>query len=300
MRSMAAFHERLRPDWKSLTVGPTTQLSLIRSQTLEVNMTFARSLTFSVGLLIWSAQISAHEFWIESSKHYTDEGDTIDLILKVGETFRGSAQPFLPDETEKFLVINQDKRSIQGLLGDSRPAAKVIVNEGLNRIIHQTTAFSIRFGEGDERWENYVALDGLKPQLDQYPNEPHTVPVTERYVRVAKNFVKVGHDETADTLSGEMPFELVLEGGWKQLTPGNYVFTLFDGQKPLESVLIKAFRHSDRSVVSEAYTNSGGQVTLELPSVDRYLISGVVIRPDEDPNYDWISHWPTITLEVIN
>jgi hypothetical protein len=300
MRSMAAFHERLRPDWKSLTVGPTTQLSLIRSQTLEVNMTFARSLTFSVGLLIWSAQISAHEFWIESSKHYTDEGDTIDLILKVGETFRGSAQPFLPDETEKFLVINQDKRSIQGLLGDSRPAAKVIVNEGLNRIIHQTTAFSIRFGEGDERWENYVALDGLKPQLDQYPNEPHTVPVTERYVRVAKNFVKVGHDETADTLSGEMPFELVLEGGWKQLTPGNYAFTLFDGQKPLESVLIKAFRHSDRSVVSEAYTNSDGQVTLELPSVDRYLISGVVIRPDEDPNYDWISHWPTITLEVIN
>lgn len=263
-------------------------------------MTFARSLTFSVGLLIWSAQISAHEFWIESSKHYTDEGDTIDLILKVGETFRGSAQPFLPDETEKFLVINQDKRSIQGLLGDSRPAAKVIVSEGLNRIIHQTTAFSIRFGEGDERWENYVALDGLKPQLDQYPNEPHTVPVTERYVRVAKNFVKVGHDETADTLSGEMPFELVLEGGWKQLTPGNYVFTLFDGQKPLESVLIKAFRHSDRSVVSEAYTNSDGQVTLELPSVDRYLISGVVIRPDEDPNYDWISHWPTITLEVIN
>jgi hypothetical protein len=297
---MAAFHERLRPDWKSLTVGPTTQLSLIRSQTLEVNMTFARSLTFSVGLLIWSAQISAHEFWIESSKHYTDEGDTIDLILKVGETFRGSAQPFLPDETEKFLVINQDKRSIQGLLGDSRPAAKVIVNEGLNRIIHQTTPFSIRFGEGDERWENYVALDGLKPQLDQYPNEPHTVPVTERYVRVAKNFVKVGHDETADTLSGEMPFELVLEGGWKQLTPGNYTFTLFDGQKPLESVLIKAFRHSDRSVVSEAYTNSDGQVTLELPSVDRYLISGVVIRPDEDPNYDWISHWPTITLEVIN
>jgi hypothetical protein len=297
---MAAFHERLRPDWKSLTVGPTTQLSLIRSQTLEVNMTFARSLTFSVGLLIWSAQISAHEFWIESSKHYTDEGDTIDLILKVGETFRGSAQPFLPDETEKFLVINQGKRSIQGLLGDSRPAAKVIVSEGLNRIIHQTTPFSIRFGEGDERWDNYVALDGLKPQLDQYPNEPHTVPVTERYVRVAKNFVKVGHDETADTLSGEMPFELVLEGGWKQLTPGNYVFTLFDGQKPLESVLIKAFRHSDRSVVSEAYTNSDGQVTLELPSVDRYLISGVVIRPDEDPNYDWISHWPTITLEVIN
>jgi hypothetical protein len=41
-------------------------------------------------------------------------------------------------------------------------------------------------------------------------------------------------------------------------------------------------------------------VELELPSTDRYLISGVVIRPDNDPDYDWMSHWPTITLEVVN
>ena len=263
-------------------------------------MTLSRSLTFSVGLLLWSAQISAHEFWVEPSKHYTTTGESIDLILKVGETFRGSAQPYLPDEIAKFLVINQEKHLIQGLLGDSRPAAKVTVDNGLNRIIHQTTPFSIRFGEGDERWDNYVALDGLKPQLDQYPNEPQTVPVTERYVRVAKSFIKVGEGETLDTLSGEMPFELVLEGRWKKLTPADYAFTLFDGQTPLEGVLIKAFRHSDRSVVSEAYTNSDGQVALQLPSADRYLISGVVIRPDTDPNYDWISHWPTITLEVLN
>ena len=46
---------------------------------------------------------------------------------------------------------------------------------------------------------------------------------------------------------------------------------------PLENVLIKAFRHSDRAVVSEAYTDrmAGG---LELARADRYLISGVVIR----------------------
>ena len=69
---------------------------------------------------------------------------------------------------------------------------------------------------------------------------------------------------------------------------------------PLDSVLVKAFRHSDRAVVSEAYTDANGRVELELPSADRYLISGVVIRPDDDPDYDWISHWPTITLEVVN
>ena len=59
-------------------------------------MTIARSLTFSVGLLIWSTQIQGHEFWIEPSKHYTVQTTLAELTLKVGETFRGSAQPYLP------------------------------------------------------------------------------------------------------------------------------------------------------------------------------------------------------------
>ncbi|MEE2821049.1 MAG: DUF4198 domain-containing protein [Pseudomonadota bacterium] len=263
-------------------------------------MTIARSLTFSFGLLIWSTQIQGHEFWIEPSKHYTTANSIVDLTLKVGETFRGSAQPYLPVDTATFIVIGQTKREIQGLLGDSRPAATVVVEDGLNRVIHQTTPFSIRFGDEDERWANYITLDGLQPQLDQHPGISQIVPVKERYVRVAKSFIKSGQAKVNDSLSGEMPFELVLEGQWAQIPPGNYAFTLYDGQTPIESVLVKAFRHSDRAVVSEAYTDANGRVELELPSADRYLISGVVIRPDDDSNYDWISHWPTITLEVVN
>ena len=263
-------------------------------------MTIARSLTFSVGLLIWSTQIQGHEFWIEPSKHYTTVNSTIELTLKVGETFRGSAQPYLPVDTATFIVIGQTKREIEGLLGDSRPAATVNVDHGLNRVIHQTTPFSIRFGDDDERWANYISLDGLQRQLDQHPAIPQSVPVSERYVRVAKSFIKTGQAKVNDSLSGEMPFELVLEGQWTQIIPGNYAFTLYDGNTPLESVLIKAFRHSDRAVVSEAHTDANGRVELELPSADRYLISGVIIRPDNDPDYDWMSHWPTITLEVVN
>ena len=169
-------------------------------------MTIARSLTFSVGLLIWSTQIQGHEFWIEPSKHYTTVNSTVELTLKVGETFRGSAQPYLPVDTATFIVIGQTKREIKGLLGDSRPAATVAVDDGLNRVIHQTTPFSIRFGDDDERWANYITLDGLQRQLDQHPAIPQIVPVTERYVRVAKSFIKTGQAKVNDSLSGEMPF----------------------------------------------------------------------------------------------
>ena len=263
-------------------------------------MTLHHSLTFSIGLLIASTQIQAHEFWIEPSDHYTDVNQTIDITLKVGETFRGSAQPYLPEETANFVLINQTKQSISGLLGDSRPAARAQVSAGLNQLIHQTTPFSIRFGDGDERWANYIALDGLEQQLNQHVDLPKTVPVTERYVRCAKSLIQVGGARVEDTLTGEMPFEFVLNGSWSQLNTGNYQVTLFEQQTPLEGVLVKAFRHSDRQVVAEAYTDQDGQVNLNLPTADRYLLSGVVIRPDTDPNYDWISHWPSLTIEVVN
>lgn len=263
-------------------------------------MTLHHSLTFSIGLLVLSTQIQAHEFWIEPSDHYTGVNQTIDITFKVGETFRGSAQSYLPEETANFILSNQTKQSITGLLGDARPAARTQVREGLNQLIHETTPFSIRFGDDDERWANYIALDGLEQQLNQYADLPKTVPVTERYVRCAKSLIKVGDARVEDTLTGELPFELVLDGGWSQLHTGNYQVTLFEQQSPLKGVLVKAFRHSDRQVVAEAYTDQDGQVNLNLPTADRYLLSGVVIRPDTDPNYDWISHWPSLTIEVVN
>ena len=263
-------------------------------------MAIRHSLTLSVALLCSSSQVSAHEFWIEASSHYANPNDTVELILKVGQTFRGSAQPLLPDEVERFIQITDVTKPIDGLLGDSRPAARVTATDGLNQIIHLTTPFSIRFGDGDERWENYIKLDGLGPQLSQYSGVPTVVPVTERYIRCAKSLIKTGDADVSDSRSGQMPFELVFGGSWNQISVGRHQITLFKGDIPLENVLVKAFRYGDRAVVSEAYTGINGSVQLDLPTADRYLISGVVIQPDSDPNYDWISYWPTITLEVIN
>ena len=80
-------------------------------------MIIIRSLTLYAGLLLSSSQIAAHEFWIEASKHYGEPDETVALILKVGETFRGSAQPLLPDEVERFVHVTDKSRTIDGLLG---------------------------------------------------------------------------------------------------------------------------------------------------------------------------------------
>ena len=261
-------------------------------------MTLHYRLIFCIVAVLGGTPATAHEFWIEPSAHYAEPGTSVGITLKVGETFRGSAQPYLNDEVEKFLVVTDVIKAISGLLGDSRPAAKVTLNTGLHQIIHLTTASSIRFGDGDKRWENYIQLDGLRKQLEQYPDIPQSVPITERYIRCAKSLIKSGSVPTKDHLSGQLPLELVLNGSWSTISKGVKTFTLFDDKTPLPGILIKAFRQSDRIVVAEAYTNKQGQIKLDLPTNDRYLISGVVIRPDINKNYNWLSYWPSLTIQV--
>ena len=261
-------------------------------------MTLHHRLIFCIAVMLGGTPAIAHEFWIEPSAHYAAPGTTVGITLKVGETFRGSAQPYLNDEVEKFGVVTDVVKSISGLLGDSRPAAKVTLDTGIHQVIHLTTPSSIRFGIGDKRWENYIQLDGLRSQLERHPNVPQSVPVAERYIRCAKSLIKSGSGPTTDYLSGQLPFELVLNGSWSTIIKGVQTFTLFDNGKPLSGILIKAFRQSDRIVVSEAYTDEQGQIRLDLPTNDRYLISGVVIRPDIDRHYNWLSHWPSLTIQV--
>lgn len=259
-------------------------------------MTIHQRLLPCIAGLLLSGQVTAHEFWIEPTAHKANPGDAVQLLLKVGENFRGSAQPYLPDDFVRFEHVSVGATvPISGLLGDSRPAATVTVAPGLNQIIHHTVPFDIVFNAGDARWADYIALDGLAEQLAAHPELPQVTPVSERYVRSVKSLIVGGPMAPADRLTGRLPYELVLEG---TLTPGAQTFRLYEDNGYKSGILIKAFRHSDRAVVDQAITDREGQVTLNLPTADRYLISGVVIAPDSDPNFDWLSHWPALTLEI--
>ena len=259
-------------------------------------MTIHQRLLPCIAAMLFSTEVLSHEFWIEPSAHQAAPGEEIQLLLKVGERFRGSAQPYLPNDFERFEHISSNATvPIEGLLGDSRPAARILTAPGLNQIIHHTVPFDIQFPDGDARWADYVALDGLADQLAAHPNLPQVTPVSERYVRSVKSLIVSGPMTPADRLTGRLPYELVLEG---TLTAGSQSFRLYEARSGKPGILIKAFRHSDRTVVDQAITDADGRVQLNLPSADRYLVSGVVIAPDSNPRFDWLSHWPALTLEI--
>ena len=255
-------------------------------------------LTLCLIILLINSHGHTHEFWISPSTFSAEPGTIIDLELFVGQQFRGTNMPFIPSDIELFELVHEtNTKTIKGLMGDSKPAAKITLYQGLNTVIYLTTPARIHFDHGDKRWAHYIEEDGLQRQLNLYPNLPQAVPISERYIRSVKSLITT--EKTTDNLSERLPFELVVQSSLP-LKAGEHAIQLLAEKKPVPDVMIKAFRYSDRSITDLGYTNQEGFVTLNLPTPNRYLISGVVIRPDDNPYYDWISYWPALTLEVSN
>ena len=255
--------------------------------------------------LMWAGtliplSVSGHEFWLDPSAHRLERIDSVGIQFRVGQDFRGSAQPYLDRDIATFTHHRTDGDAlITGLLGDSRPAAKVTIQPGLNIITHLTTPQPITFRPDESIWADYVVLDGLEAQIAAHPDLPHVPPVSERYIRSAKTLI-IGPGITASQRDREtaLPFELILETPPGRLSAGPHRFRITTDGIPTNGILIKAFRASDRQTVDQRVSDTMGWVSLDLPTPDRYLISGVRIDPDTQGDADWISYWASLTLEV--
>ncbi|NBS11653.1 MAG: DUF4198 domain-containing protein [Gammaproteobacteria bacterium] len=255
---------------------------------------------FVWSLSVLSLTVSGHEFWLDPSAHQVTTSQSIGLQFRVGQEFRGSAQPYLQRDINTFMHLwPSGEAPITGVLGDSRPAVKLTIKPGLNLITHLTTPQPISFRPEDAIWANYLVLDGLEAQVAAHPDVPQVPPVSERYIRSAKTLVLgPGTSSSARDRDTFLPFELILETPPVRLFPGPHRFQITTDGQPTPGILVKAFRYSDRKTVDQRVSATDGWVSLDLPSADRYLISGVRIDPDTDGLADWLSYWASLTLEV--
>lgn len=242
--------------------------------------------------------VKAHEFWLEPSDYNPQTGTSIGITLLVGQNFEGNPQPFIQSNINDFRILTKKNQfRISGRMGDSRPAANVVITEGLSQITHLTEAFSIEF-TNQEKWDNYIASDGLEAQIKR-PKSRQKVPITERYIRSAKTLIL--SSDTSEVFKDKptgLPFELILTSPTDQWTKGSHLFTLNLHGNPISGVLVKAFSHKKKLMVSKAITNQLGEARLQLPTDDVYLISGVHIEPDPQSKSDWKSFWASLTLSI--
>lgn len=246
----------------------------------------------------------AHEFWIEPDAYQVDPGEAMTARLRVGETFAGAEQTYLPRNFERFDMQCDGKLSeVLGRAGD-RPALNVeATGEGLCVIIHQTRDYTLTYRDW-QKFVNFVEHKDFDGVLQDHAARglPETNFV-ELYSRYAKSLIAVGDGAGADTEVGLLT-EIVAEANpyTDDLSEGLPLRVLFDGAPRADAQVELFAKAPDGQVdVTLHRTDDEGRVTIPVQAGYAYLADAVVLRalsPEEDDDPVWESLWASLTFAV--
>ncbi|WP_439524030.1 DUF4198 domain-containing protein [Marivita sp.] len=248
--------------------------------------------------------LSAHEFWIEPEAYQVPSGGTMSASLRVGETFGGAAQSYLPRNFERFDMQCAGQLSkVPGRAGD-RPALTVQAPpDGLCVIIHQTRDYTLTYRDW-QKFVNFVEHKDFAGVLDAH--RARGLPETEfveLYSRYAKSLIAVGDGAGADTEVG-LETEIVAEANpyTDDMTGGLPIRVLYNGE-PRADAQVEVFAKPPAGKVEVMLyrTDADGRVTLPVQAGHAYLADAVILRPlDPEAEKDpvWESIWASLTFAV--
>lgn len=262
-----------------------------------------RLLLTVICLLAGAAPAAAHDFWIEPAEFRPAVGESVPVVLRVGEDFSGTSQPFVPDWLVDFSVGGVDGRTpVKGFAGDDPATVLTARAPGLQLIGYYSQRSFVNLDA--DRFNAYLATEGLDAVIKARQRRGESATNgRELYSRCAKSLVRVGAaagSKGFDQVLG-YPLELVPRTDPYALSPpGDLPLTLTYLGKPVAGVLVVAFTAEQPAQRLRARTDGRGNVRLRLDRPGRWLIKAVhmVELPDSDPQADWESFWASLTFEL--
>ena len=262
-----------------------------------------RIATFSLvcALFLGSTTANSHEFWLEPNTYSPKVNEDVGILLKVGQHFGGALYPYLSNRFFKF-TTQQDgaAKTVEGLDGDDDPAVKLAFpDERLAILTYHSKSFDLNY-ETIAKFKRFLGNTGLDEILKRHrtAGKPETS-IDERYYRAAKLLLNVGSKALGEDRFTGMPLELVAERNPYGLAAGEKlpVRLLYKG-KPIEGILITAFKKSNPEAAQKRRTNKAGLAMIPLPASGAWLLNAVhMIEPAPDDGIHWISLWASMTFE---
>src|SRR3989338_1339803 len=103
---------------QALALQRQTNFSIFRTHIRPAQMTRLHAL-LAAALLLPTAPVQAHDFWIEPDAFRPPAGAQVRLTLRVGQHFSGESRPYVPQFFERFVYTGpQGERPVAGELGD--------------------------------------------------------------------------------------------------------------------------------------------------------------------------------------
>jgi len=253
-------------------------------------------------LIVVSAQLAAHEYWIEPVSYQLAPGERLKAQLKVGQRFSGDTQVYLPGNIRQFQITSGDTVSeVNSRIGDLPALDQRIPAAGLTTVSLVSNIYTLKYTESGQ-FEQFLAYEGLERILDEHRRRG--LPASgfkEAYQRFAKSLVQVGDGNGADRLLG-LGFEWLLETNPYRVADNRLQARLFWRGVPLEAVKARLFvRRDGRIEETLLTTDKQGRVRFSPQPGSEILLNAVQMREPSSrfpapEGSAWISYWTTMTF----
>lgn len=261
----------------------------------------AAAATFLALVALFTAPLTAHDFWIEPATFEPAAGATVAVRLVVGQRFRGDALPRNPALIERFVLVSgTGEVPVLGRPADEPAGTVTIARPGLSWIAYRSLESPLSLDA--EKFEEYLREEGLDAVVAERARRGESrSPSRELFSRSAKALVAVGGGGSSgfDRRLG-LALELVPEKNPYALAPGEElpVRLLWQG-RPLSGALVSALPYERPEARLAQRSDRDGRVRLRLPGPGVWLVKAVhMVRVADDPAADWRSVWASLTFEV--
>lgn len=261
-------------------------------------------------LVLASAPLLAHDFWIEPTTFTPRLSEPVALRLRVGEHLHGEALPYAAARVKRFSVHDAGAARPVASRNGAEPAATVRVsNPGLTIVDYQSQPSRVEL-EG-AKFDAYLREEGLEAVLDARASAPDPRgTVRELFSRCAKSLLWVGQDDAASGSRARGPgddralgctLELTAEQNpyLAQRAAPTLNFRLEYRGAPLAGALVMALNSLAPSERQTARSDAAGRVTFRIQPGGMWLVKAVhMVGAPAGSDADWHSFWASLTFGV--
>ncbi len=250
--------------------------------------------------------VEAHEFWIEPSEYFLENG-ILEAHLKVGQEFQGMRLMYDPQRFKTFKILSGSKNKkidVEGTIGDV-PAMNFKPDlKGLLIIYHETVDKLVDYKKFS-KFKSFVTEKGYEKLINVHKEKRYPLEnFLESYRRYAKSLVAYNGIEGKDKKTGLL-FEFVLSNNpYSQLKDNLIEATLYYKKRPRSENLVTIFIKDEKNEINikQVLTDDKGRFSFSVKPGQTYLLDSVIILPKKgNPSKKepiWHSIWASITFAV--
>lgn len=250
--------------------------------------------------VLTSAELLAHDFWIQPATYRPDVGSPVAIHLRVGEHFDGDPVPRDPAHIDRFVAVTASGETpVIGLPGKNPAGLTRISSPGLVVVAYSSRTTSVDLEA--VKFEQYLREEGLERIIEARAQSGATnKPAREIYSRYAKTLIQAGPATGGHDRVVGMRLELIPGANPYAMASGQSLpLTLMFEGKPLAGVLVVAINRAEPKPPVRARTDRAGHVSLSLPRGGAWLVKAVHMVPaPQASGADWESFWASVTFEL--